>query len=160
MLQSRPPTVDGHSSVFRKATAGLTEGALQLSGTLRNAASNLWSLADLRTMLQIHADDPALLQMVRHTDPEQHAPHSPAARRQQITQLRDAIEAAPDLEARFRQQLLGDIKAVEDALQPLEHGTGGEASRDHKLPSCCFVNSSCSAALRTALHRPGTFVLE
>nr|WP_244953587.1 XopX family type III secretion system effector [Xanthomonas axonopodis] len=123
MLQPRSPTVDGPSSVFRKATAGLAEGALQLSGTLRNAASNLWSLADLRTMLQIHADDPAFLQMVRHTDPEQHAPHSLAACRQQITQLRDAIEAAPDLEARFRQQLLGDIKAVEDALQPLEHGT-------------------------------------
>ncbi|TCK49522.1 hypothetical protein C8F00_1945 [Xanthomonas vasicola] len=59
MLQPRPPTVDAHSSVFRKATAGLTEGELQLSGTLRNAASKLWSLADLRTMLQIHADDPA-----------------------------------------------------------------------------------------------------
>lgn len=74
-------------------------------------------------MLQIHADDPAFLQMVRHSDPEQSAPHTLAACRQQITQLRDAIEAATGLEARFRQQLLGDIKAVEDALQPLEHGT-------------------------------------
>ncbi|EGD08142.1 Xanthomonas outer protein X2, partial [Xanthomonas vesicatoria ATCC 35937] len=101
----------------------MTEGALQLSGTLRNAASNLWSLTDLRTMLQIHADDPAFLRMVRHTDPEQSAPRSLAACREQITRLRTVIEAAPDLEARFRKQLLGDIKAVEDALQPLEQGT-------------------------------------
>ncbi|MCC8559237.1 XopX family type III secretion system effector [Xanthomonas vesicatoria] len=122
-LQTRSPTAHAPSSLFRKAASGLTEGALQLSGTLRNAASNLWSLTDLRTMLQIHADDPAFLRMVRHTDPEQSAPRSLAACREQITRLRTVIEAAPDLEARFRKQLLGDIKAVEDALQPLEQGT-------------------------------------
>ncbi|PPU75682.1 MULTISPECIES: XopX family type III secretion system effector [Xanthomonas] len=122
-LQSRSPAAHAPSSLIRRATAGLTEGALQLSGTLKNAASSLWSLTDLRTMLQIHADDPAFLQMVRHTDPEHSRPHSLAACREQITQLRGAIEAATGLEARFRQQLLGDIKAVEDALRPLEHGT-------------------------------------
>ncbi|MBG3852302.1 XopX family type III secretion system effector [Xanthomonas sp. WHRI 8391] len=122
-LRSRSPAAHAPNALFRRAASGLTEGALQLSGTLRNAASNLWSLTDLRTMLQMHADDPAFLQMVRHADPEQSQPHSLAACRQQITQLRGAIETATGLEARFRKQLLGDIKAVEDALQPLEQGT-------------------------------------
>ncbi|MGK9143366.1 type III secretion system effector protein [Xanthomonas euvesicatoria] len=110
-------------SLAARANAALASGVQQAYAAVSKGASDLWSLADLRTMLQIHADDPAFLQMVRHTDPEQHAPHSLAACRQQITQLRDVIEAATGLEARFRQQLLGDIKAVEDALQPLEHGT-------------------------------------
>ncbi|ASK95355.1 type III secretion system effector protein [Xanthomonas campestris pv. merremiae] len=111
------------ATLAARANAALASGVQQAYAAVSKGASNLWSLADLRTMLQIHADDPAFLQMVRHTDPEQNAPHTLAACRQQITQLRDAIEAATGLEARFRQQLLGDIKAVEDALQPLEHGT-------------------------------------
>ncbi|MGV7178432.1 XopX family type III secretion system effector [Xanthomonas axonopodis] len=111
------------ATLAARANAALASGVQQAYAAVSKGASNLWSLADLRTMLQIHADDPAFLQMVRHTDPEQSAPHTLAACRQQITQLRDAIEAATGLEARFRQQLLGDIKAVEDALQPLEHGT-------------------------------------
>ncbi|MCT8355576.1 type III secretion system effector protein [Xanthomonas citri pv. anacardii] len=111
------------ATLAARANAALASGVQQAYAAVSKGASDLWSLADLRTMLQIHADDPAFLQMVRHTDPEQHAPHSLAACRQQITQLRDVIEAATGLEARFRQQLLGDIKAVEDALQPLEHGT-------------------------------------
>lgn len=111
------------ATLAARANAALASGVQQAYAAVSKGASNLWSLADLRTMLQIHADDPAFLQMVRHSDPEQSAPHTLAACRQQITQLRDAIEAATGLEARFRQQLLGDIKAVEDALQPLEHGT-------------------------------------
>ncbi|MCC4615429.1 type III secretion system effector protein [Xanthomonas campestris pv. asclepiadis] len=120
---ARPTALSTAATLTARANSALATGAQHASAAVSKAASNLWSLADLRTMLQIHADDPAFLQMVRHTDPEQVAPHSLAACRQQITQLRDAIKAAPRLEARFRQQLLGDIKAVEDALQPLEHGT-------------------------------------
>ncbi|WOB50758.1 C2H2-type zinc finger protein [Xanthomonas hydrangeae] len=115
-----PSTAKTLSARARSALAG---GVQHASAAVSKAAVDFWSLTDLRTMLQIHADDPAFLQMVRHTDPEQVAPHSLAACRQQITQLRGAIETATGLEARFRQQLLGDIKAVEDALQPLEHGT-------------------------------------
>lgn len=121
--QTTPPTTPAPGSLLRKVGSGLTEGALQLSGTLRNAASNLWSLADLRTMLQMHADDRAFLQMARHTDPEQVAPHSLAAHREQITHLRDTIKSATGLETRFCRQLLNDAEAVENALQPLEHGT-------------------------------------
>ncbi|PKV13324.1 type III secretion system effector protein [Xanthomonas prunicola] len=76
-------------------------------------------------MLQVHASDPAFLQWVRQTDPEQPAPHSLAQCRATITQLRELLvgEDGQRLQAGFRRQILGDIKAVEDALQPLEHGT-------------------------------------
>ncbi|MFC7521119.1 XopX family type III secretion system effector [Xanthomonas populi] len=120
---ARTTALSTAATLAARANSALATGVQHASAAVSKAASNLWSLADLRTMLQIHADDPAFLQMVRHTDPEQVAPHSLDACRQQITQLRDAIEAATGLEARFRQQLLGDIKAVEDALQPLQHGT-------------------------------------
>ncbi|MFC7521118.1 XopX family type III secretion system effector [Xanthomonas populi] len=118
-----PQAPHTEATLAARTRAALTTSVQHASAAVSKAASNLWSLADLRTMLQIHADDPAFLQMVRHTDPEQVAPHSLDACRQQITQLRDAIDAATGLEARFRQQVLGDIKAVEDALRPLEHET-------------------------------------
>ncbi|MFA0923775.1 XopX family type III secretion system effector [Xanthomonas fragariae] len=121
---SAPTTASSIAATLAaRANSALATGVQHASAAVSKAASNLWSLADLRTMLQMHADDPAFLRMVRHTDPEQLAPHSLAACRQQITQLRITIEAANGLEPRFRRQLLGDIKAVEDALQPLEHGT-------------------------------------
>ncbi|WP_108779862.1 XopX family type III secretion system effector [Xanthomonas fragariae] len=112
------------ATLASRANSALATGAQQASAAVSKAASNLWSLTDLRTMLQMHADDPAFLRMMRHTDPEQVAPHSLAACRQQITELRQTIAPLDNgLEPRFRQQLLADIKAVEDALQPLEHGT-------------------------------------
>ena len=122
---STPTTAPSTAATLAaRANSALATGVRHASAAVSKAASNFWSLTDLRTMLQMHADDPAFLQMMRHTDPEQVAPHSLAACRQQITELRRAIEPLENgLEARFRQQILGDIKAVEDALQPLEHGT-------------------------------------
>ncbi|CAH2706778.1 Xanthomonas outer protein X [Xanthomonas campestris pv. nigromaculans] len=120
---ARATALSTAKTLTARANSALTSGVQHASAAVSKAASDLWSLADLRTMLQMHADDPAFLQMVRHTDPEQVAPHSLAACRQQITQLRGAIESATGLETRFCQQLLSDVKAVEDALQPLEHET-------------------------------------
>lgn len=75
-------------------------------------------------MLQVHASDPAFLQMVRHLDQEQAAPHSLARLSAAIADLRGAISNPQNgLEKRFRNAFLSDIKAVEKALHPLEHGT-------------------------------------
>ncbi len=59
------------ATLASRANSALATGAQQASAAVSKAASNLWSLTDLRTMLQMHADDPAFLRMMRHTDPEQ-----------------------------------------------------------------------------------------
>ncbi|MCS4510188.1 XopX family type III secretion system effector [Xylophilus ampelinus] len=100
----------------------MINGAQMLSGAVSNAASKLWSMMDLRTMLQIHADDPALLRILRGSDPEMGVEHTLTSCREQVEKLQHLIERTPDLAPRFRDQMLGDIKAVLDALRPLEHG--------------------------------------
>ncbi|UXA70504.1 type III secretion system effector protein [Xanthomonas prunicola] len=105
-----------------RAGSALASGTQHATAAVSQAASDLWSLSDLRTMLQVHASDPAFLQLVRHADPEQLAPQSLAHFRAATTQLRNAVTQAPGLEKRFRHQLLGDITAVEKALRPLEQG--------------------------------------
>ncbi len=106
------------------ARAALATGTQHAITGLSQAAHGLWSISDLRTMLESQAHDPAFLQMVRQLDQEQAAPHSLARLSAAITQLRGAISNPENgLEERFRNAFLSDIKAVEDALHPLEHGT-------------------------------------
>ncbi|WP_267190947.1 XopX family type III secretion system effector [Xanthomonas dyei] len=120
--QSAAPT--DAPSLRARAQSALTRGAQQVSATASSAASNLWSLVDLRSMLQIHADDPAFLRVVRSLGSESGGPASLEMCRQSVSELRDVVaDRENGLENRLRQQLLGDIKAVEDALHPLEHGT-------------------------------------
>ncbi|QOY23814.1 type III secretion system effector protein [Xanthomonas citri] len=104
-----------------RANAALASGFQQVRAAVSTGASNLWSLADLRTMLQIHADDPAFLAILRGADPEHVTPHTLASCREQIQELGRLIETADGLGARQRNQLLGDVKQVLDALQPLDH---------------------------------------
>ncbi|WP_230595311.1 XopX family type III secretion system effector [Xanthomonas vasicola] len=112
------------ATLAARANAALASGLQQAYAAVSNGASTLWSKSDLRTMLQVHASDPAFLQMVRHLDQEQAAPHSLARLSAAIADLRGAISNPQNgLEKRFRNAFLSDIKAVEKALHPLEHGT-------------------------------------
>ncbi|MCC4620997.1 type III secretion system effector protein [Xanthomonas cassavae CFBP 4642] len=115
-------------SLAARANAALASGVQQAYAAVSKGASDLWSLADLRTMLQIHADDPAFLAILRGADPEHVTPHTLASCREQIQELGRIIETADGLGARQRNQLLGDVKQVLDALQPFDH-TAPVASR-------------------------------
>lgn len=113
------------TDLFARVGSALVGGAEHAYAAVSQAASDLWSLSDLRSMLQVHASDPEFLEWVRRIDPEQAAPHSLAHCRATIKQLREVLEGddGRQLQARFRRQMLGDVKAVENALKPLEHGT-------------------------------------
>ncbi|OWB33628.1 XopX family type III secretion system effector [Xanthomonas oryzae] len=118
------PAPSTETGLLARARSALTTGTQQAITGLSQAAHNLWSISDLRTMLEPQAHDPAFLQMVRQLDQEQAAPHSLTRLSAAITQLRGAISNPENgLEERFRNAFLSDIKAVEDALHPLEHGT-------------------------------------
>ncbi|UXA51772.1 type III secretion system effector protein [Xanthomonas prunicola] len=118
------PAPSTETGLLARARSALATGTQYTTDALSHAASGLWSISDLRTMLQVHASDPAFLQMVRQLDQEQAAPHSLARLRAAMTQLRGAVaDTENGLEERFRNAFLSDIKAVEDALHPLEHGT-------------------------------------
>ncbi|MBV6809631.1 type III secretion system effector protein [Xanthomonas campestris pv. pennamericanum] len=112
------------ATLAARANAALSSGVQKAYAAVSKGASTLWSISDLRTMLQVHASDPAFLQMVRHLDQEQAAPHSLARLSAAIADLRGAVSNPRNgLEKRFRDAFLSDIKAVEKALHPLEHGT-------------------------------------
>ncbi|QBG98102.1 XopX family type III secretion system effector [Xanthomonas oryzae] len=118
------PAPSTETGLLARARSALTTGTQHAITGLSQAAHGLWSISDLRTMLEPQAHDPAFLQMVRQLDQEQAAPHSLARLSAAITQLRGAISNPENgLEERFRNAFLSDIKAVEDALHPLEHGT-------------------------------------
>ncbi|MEA9607563.1 XopX family type III secretion system effector [Xanthomonas campestris pv. plantaginis] len=118
------PAPSTETGLLARARSALATGTQYTTDALSHAASGLWSISDLRTMLQVHASDPAFLQMVRQLDQEQAAPHSLARLSAAITQLRGAISNPGNgLEERFRKAFLSDIKAVENALHPLAHGT-------------------------------------
>ncbi|PPT92992.1 type III secretion system effector protein [Xanthomonas theicola] len=80
-------------------------------------------MSDMRTMLQLQAHDPAFLAILRGIDPERPSAHTLASCREQVQQLRNLCETAQDLQSHLRTAILGDIGAVEQALDPLEHGT-------------------------------------
>ncbi|OLK22976.1 XopX family type III secretion system effector [Xanthomonas oryzae] len=118
------PAPSTETGLLARARSALATGTQHAITGLSQAAHGLWSISDLRTMLESQAHDPAFLQMVRQLDQEQAAPHSLARLSAAITQLRGAISNPENgLEERFRNAFLSDIKAVEDALHPLEHGT-------------------------------------
>ncbi|MFC0152587.1 XopX family type III secretion system effector [Xanthomonas dyei] len=104
-----------------RANAALASGVRHASAAVSRAASNLWSLSDLRTMLQMHAGDPAFLAVLKGEDPEQLTPHTLSSCRQQIQDLGELINTAQGLSPHQRKQLLSDIKSVQNALQPLDH---------------------------------------
>ncbi|PPU75710.1 type III secretion system effector protein [Xanthomonas cucurbitae] len=126
-LQTHSPELASRSStaatLVTRANAALTRGVQRAYASVSEGASNLWSLTDLRTMLQIHADDPTFLAVLRGADPEQPTPHTLSSCRQQIQELGRLIETAEGIGPHQRNQLLGDVKEILNALQPLDHST-------------------------------------
>ncbi|ETC89042.1 XopX family type III secretion system effector [Xanthomonas hortorum] len=131
VLSELDPRSRSGSSSATSATATITahvksalaNGVRHASTAVSRAASDLWSLSDLRTMLQMHANDPAFLAILRGSDPEQATQHTLASCRQQMDELGELIKNTEGLGTHQRKQLLGDIKAVMNALQPLDHAT-------------------------------------
>ncbi|PPV05468.1 putative type III effector protein XopX [Xanthomonas bromi] len=111
------------ATLAARANAALASGAQHAYAALSKGASNLWSLTDLRTMLQMHADDPAFLAVLKGDDPEHLMPHTLSSCRQQMQELGQLIEHAQGLGRHQRNQLMGDVKQVLNALQPLDHAT-------------------------------------
>ncbi|WP_235444056.1 XopX family type III secretion system effector [Xanthomonas graminis] len=102
------------------ATSAWKSGA---SG-IASAAKQVWTMNDLRTMLQVQAHDPEFLRILRGIDPEQPSAHTLASCREQMQQLRTLCEdASPGMPPHLRNAILSDIQAVEKALDPLENGT-------------------------------------
>ncbi|WP_460510035.1 XopX family type III secretion system effector [Hydrogenophaga soli] len=113
-------------SLWRAASSASAAvlGGLQGARTVATStAQNLWSLSDLRTMLQPHADDPAFLLQLRGRDPEAPADYTFAQCRQQLQDLRALVQGGHGMEPRFQKTVLQDIQTIEQALNPLEHGT-------------------------------------
>ncbi|WP_169804800.1 XopX family type III secretion system effector [Hydrogenophaga taeniospiralis] len=113
-------------SLWRAAsgvTATVTGGLQTAQAATSSALQNLWSLSDLRTMLQPHADDPAFLLQLRGRDPEAPADYTFAQCRQQLQDLRALVQAGHGMEPRFQKTVLQDIQTIEKALNPLENGT-------------------------------------
>lgn len=107
-----------------KGAAGMAHQGMVGAQALATAAvRNLWSLSDLRTMLQPSADDPQFLRMLRGRDPEVNSEYTFAQCRNQLQDLRRLVEAGQGIEPRFQETLLKDIKTIEQALNPLENGT-------------------------------------
>ncbi|WP_272929816.1 XopX family type III secretion system effector [Xanthomonas translucens] len=90
---------------------------------IASAAEQVWTMSDLRTMLQVQANDPAFLRILRGIDPEQPADYTLASCRQQMQQLRTLCNDSTDLPQHLRSAILSDIREVEQALDPLENGT-------------------------------------
>ncbi len=106
--------------------AGLATSALNSSKSgIAWAAKQVWTMSDLRTMLQVHAHDPEFLRLLRGSDPEQPSAHTLASCREQMQQLRTLCkDASPtDMPPHLHDAILSDIEAVEKALDPLEKGT-------------------------------------
>lgn len=78
------------ASIAAHAKSALGNGVRHASTAVSRAASDLWSLSDLRTMLQMHANDPAFLAILRGSDPEQATQHTLASCRQQMDEPRRA----------------------------------------------------------------------
>jgi hypothetical protein len=131
----------GHAPVkvahgMMNAPAKLTQVVMGIPSALRNAPSTLgtaarklWTLTDLRTMLQPRANDPDFLQILRGNDIEAPTDATLARCRKHVGDLRSLVQAGHGIESKFQATLLKDIEAVEQALHPLANGTpaGGRA---------------------------------
>jgi hypothetical protein len=113
----------GVGSVAASVGGSVVGGLKSTAGMAGTAMANLWSLSDLRTMLQPNADDPQFLRMLRGRDPELNADYTFAQCRSQLRDLRALVEAGNGIEPRFQKTLLKDITTIEQALNPLENGT-------------------------------------
>lgn len=118
----------GLASGIRSAAGGvvggvastMASGLKSAGGMAASAAKNLWSLSDLRTMLQPHANDPDFLRRLRGQDGEAASPFTLEQCSRQLGELRSVIEAEQGIQPRFKQTLLNDIKTIEQAIKPLE----------------------------------------
>lgn len=110
---------------LQTAAGVVHHGAQSAQAATTSALQNLWSLSDLRTMLQPHADDPAFLLQLRGRDPEAPTDYTFAQCRQQLQDLRSLVQSGHGIEPRFQKTVLQDIQTIEKALNPLEHGTSG-----------------------------------
>lgn len=128
------PTTNGPSTLLQAALhapGAVARGvACSLSGVLKAAPSalagataNLWSLSDLRTMLQPHGNDPDFLRNLRATDPEAASTFTLERCRAQLGQLRGIIQNDEGITPRFKRLLLRDVEDIERAIDPLQHGT-------------------------------------
>lgn len=111
------------ASGLKAAGRALRHGAEGARDAIVSAGRNLWSLSDLRTMLQPHGNDPDFLRILRGQDEELGSEFTFAQCRAQLARLRQVVEDETAIEPRFRKALLEDVKAIEQAVQPLEHGT-------------------------------------
>jgi len=121
-IHAEPSRTDEASpGLVSRARNSLANGIKKIYNSATSSAANFWSLADLRTMLQIHADDPEFLAILHGQCFAQPMPHTLASCRQQIDELEKIIKEGVGLTKYQRTQLLGDIKAVKEALHPLNH---------------------------------------
>ncbi len=105
-----------------RVARGIPSALANAPSTLGTAARHLWSLTDLRTMLQPRGDDPAFLSVLRGHDPEAASPARLADCRRQVNDLRAVVDGSR-LEPRFKATVLQDLQAIDRALEPLQHGT-------------------------------------
>ncbi|WP_272929851.1 XopX family type III secretion system effector [Xanthomonas cerealis] len=125
-----------HARAFLAAGAQRVNGAASHAATLAtsawsssassiaSAAEQVWTMSDLRTMLQLQANDPEFLKILRGSDPEQPAGYTLASCRKHVKQLRTLCnDNSNDMPKHLRSAILSDIQAVEKALDPLENGT-------------------------------------
>jgi hypothetical protein len=110
-------------AVARGAASSLSGALKAAPGALAGAAAKLWSLSDLRTMLQPHGDDPDFLRNLRASDPEASSAFALERCRAQLSQLREVIQDDDGITPRFKHLLLKDVAAIECAIEPLQHGT-------------------------------------
>ncbi|WP_272929850.1 MULTISPECIES: XopX family type III secretion system effector [Xanthomonas translucens group] len=131
-----------HARAFLAAGAQRVNGAASHAATLAtsawsssassiaSAAEQVWTMSDLRTMLQLQANDPEFLRILRGIDPEQPADYTLALCREHMEQLKILCkdnttdsDHSNDMPQHLRKAIRRDIRAVEKALDPLENGT-------------------------------------
>ncbi|WP_284569077.1 XopX family type III secretion system effector [Xanthomonas graminis] len=111
------------TSVASQATELATSALNSSKSAIAWAAKEVWTMSDLRTMLQVQANDPEFLRILRGIDPEQPTDHTLATCREQLQQLSKLCNESTDMPQHLRNAILSDIRAVEQALDPLEKGT-------------------------------------
>lgn len=125
---SRMATLAGSvASALSAAGSVAAQGATRTQEAVTHAAQSLWTLSDLRTMLQPHADDPAFLALLRGPATAQERDFNLARCDALLDRLDEVIRAADGIERPFRDTLLKDIATIQRAIQPLQHGTSASS---------------------------------
>ncbi|SFR71371.1 hypothetical protein SAMN05428960_0377 [Mitsuaria sp. PDC51] len=115
--------VGGVAGALGTAGSAALQGLSSTQKAVVSAMEVLWSLSDLRTMLQPHGDDRSFLAVLRGAEPGPDQAFTFARCREQLTALRGVVQGEPGIEPRFKKTLMKDIEAIERAIDPLQHGT-------------------------------------